>query len=72
MLPAVVGTAIIIFIILLATTDLFSPLAQYLHDYTIIPIGAAACVITAIAIMFVVFKLLVKLGKSLLVDEDEP
>lgn len=69
-LPFLVGSAFIISVVILAVTDLFTPLVEYLHDFTITPLGALVCLLASILIFYAVYKLLVKLGESFLPEDD--
>jgi len=58
-------------VVVLAVTDVFTPIVQYLHDFTITPLGAVVCFLAAVVMGYGVYKILVNLGKSLLPGDDE-
>lgn len=61
----------IIVVLILALTDVASPIVQYIHSDSITPLGVALCIVAAIIAFYGVFKLLAKLGESFLPDEDD-
>lgn len=54
---------------LMAFTDIFHPLIQFIHSQDITPLQAVVCVLGALAGFYVVFHLLVRLGVYFLSDE---
>ncbi len=64
---------VIIFLIalggLMAFTDLFQPLIQFIHNQDITPLQAVACIFGALVGFYFVFHLLVRLGAYFLPDE---
>ena len=68
--PIIVGLGIIGVILLIASTDIMSPVIEYIHTNSITPIGAIGCIVAAIAFFYLIYKLLIKLGKSLLPSDE--
>ncbi len=69
--PFIVGGGLLALLLILSLTNFFSPLAQYIHDYTITPVGAIGCLVAAVIALYGVYKILSKLGQSLLPEDDE-
>ena len=69
--PIGVGASLLLVTVLLATTDIASPLIQYLHENSISPLAGAICILAGILGIYLVFRILVKLGNNLLPDGSE-
>lgn len=61
----------ILFLVVLATTVVFSSIAQYLDDFSITPLGAVGCLAAALLIFYGVYKVLAKQGESFLPEGEE-
>mgnify|MGYP001552978484 CR=1 FL=1 len=69
--PILVGIGLLSVFVFLGTTDVISPLIQYLHTNSISPLAGAVCIIAGIAAFYTVFRILVKLGNTWLPEPEE-
>lgn len=69
-LPVIVGLGIIAVMALFAYTDVADPVIEYIHTNSITPLGAILCFVATVVAFYIVYKLLAKLGASLLPEND--
>lgn len=60
--PVVVGTALIVLMVIMAVTDLFQPLIQFIHTGEITLIQALWCFLATAVAFGLTLKLLIMLG----------
>lgn len=60
--PIVVGTTLVISMVIMAITDVFQPLIQFIHTGEITPIQALWCFIATAVAFGLTLKLLIMLG----------
>jgi len=68
-LPISVGVGLIVLVAVIATTNTFDSVIDYIHTNSITPIGIGLCILAAGFAFFTVFKILSKLGCNMLPDE---
>ena len=71
LLPITVGAGLTALVAVIALTNLFDPLIDYIHENSITPLGAILCIIFGIAAFYGVFKILSKLGNNMLPDAED-
>lgn len=60
--PVVVGTALIFLMVIMAVTDVFQPLIQFIHTGEITPLQALWCFVATVLAFGLTLKLLIMLG----------
>ena len=60
--PIGVGIALLLLLLLIARTDLFRPLVQFIHTGEITAVQALYCFLAAVAAFLLILKLLIMLG----------
>lgn len=72
LLPISVGVGLTLLVVVIATTTTFDSLIDYIHTNSITPIGGILCIIAAGIAFFAVFKILSKLGRTMLPEDRDP
>ncbi len=69
--PIVIGAALILTMVVIAVTDVFKPLIQFIHTGEIAPLQALWCLIATALAFGLAAKLLIMLGEYFLFKAEE-
>ncbi len=71
LLPVSVGVGLTLLVAVIALTDVFYPLINYIHENSITPLGGVLCIILAVVWIVCVYNILTRLGNNMLPDKDQ-